>query len=1036
MPNLTLPVALVEEARRGRVALLLGAGASVGARAADGREPLSGNDLRDKLADRFLGGNWKDSTLAWVAELAISETDLGQVQEFIADLLRDLQPAAFHLKLPTFRWQGIATTNYDTVVEAIYRTAKGVQDLVPIRSDADRIDELMRSQADLALLKLHGCITRTRDPQSPFILTTDQYTTHRRGREQLFRTLEEWGRQYPIVFVGHAGQDSDIRELLLELSRAADFRPRYYFLKPQVIDTEVRLWSSKRIAVLDGTFEDFLNALDAAIDPALRPLLRLVEGSHPIQRRFISVEPVSAALADYLTNDFEYVHDSIASAGGNPKDFYRGFDLGWYSIVEKLDVRRHLTDRLLTDVVVTAEDERPSKVELYVIKGEAGAGKSVFLRRLAWDAASSADVLCLFLRQEGHLRLDALREIYRVTQQRLFVFVDRAATHAQDIEQVIAGAVRDRMPLTVFTTERHNVWNSGCERLVPLVSDFFQLRYLSHSEIVALVELLTTHNSLGPHLTGKSLDECVAEFEQRAGRQLLVALHEATVGIPFEEILLHEYNEIAPRSAQQLYLTVCVMNRLQVDVRAGLIARVHNIRFDEFASKLFAPLERVVHVHQHAGTGDYLYAARHAEIAQIVFDRALADNADRYNEYIRIIGQLNLAYSTDRQAFRGLIRAKALHALFPNYDDVRAILTLAEQVAPHEAYLFQQQANYERIRPNGNTALAERLLSRARELDPRDLSIVHSLATLKRESSNRALHALERERFRNEARAMLAPILNDPHHGRYARVTLVYLSLDDLRDILARDSATDKEVDEAIRTVEQHLARGQQQHPDEQRLLTAEAEFGTLLRDSDRSFDALQRAFQANVRDPYIASRLARLYEARNDLGAAEHVLTTALDANRGDRQLNFQYANVLRRAGATSHDVLLYHLRRAFTKWDTNFEAQFWFARFAFESTKEAEREESKEVFRHLRETPLAHDARIRVRDVIGGESAPRSLYGRIVRKEYAHGFVELEGTADWVFCHKNHTPAWDALSIHDRVHCAVGFTFGGAVALNAARA
>ena len=95
------------------------------------------------------------------AELAISETSLGAVQDFVAGLLSDLQPAPFHFKLPTFRWRGIATTNYDTVIETIYRGGDRIQDLIPIRSDTDKIDELLRSPKDLALLKLHGCITRT-----------------------------------------------------------------------------------------------------------------------------------------------------------------------------------------------------------------------------------------------------------------------------------------------------------------------------------------------------------------------------------------------------------------------------------------------------------------------------------------------------------------------------------------------------------------------------------------------------------------------------------------------------------------------------------------------------------------------------------------------------------------------------------------------------------------------------------------------------------------------------------------------------------
>jgi cold shock CspA family protein len=1032
---LELPSALVEEARRGRLVLLLGAGASYGAVASDGRKPLTGNGLRDALADRFLGGKCKDAPLAWVAELAISETDLGAVQDFIADLLRDMQPAAFQLKLPTFRWRGIATTNYDTIVEAAYRVKDRIQDLIPIRSDNDKIDELLRSRKDLALLKLHGCITRTRDPLIPFILTVEQYVTHRRGRAQLFATLEEWGREFPIVFVGHAGQDPDLRELLLELSRVAEFRPRYYFLKPDVDATERRLWESKRVGVIEGTFEQFINALDCSIDASLRPILKAVDGSHPIQRHFAVDEHVSALLIDYLTSDLEYVNASLPVSSGNPKDFYRGFDFGWYPIVNQLDVRRELTDRVLNDIVIRAEADRPSVAELYAIVAEAGAGKSVFLRRLAWEAATDADVLCLYLREDGVLRYEALREIYRVTQQRLFLYIDSAARHTQEIVYAVTNAVRERLPLTIFTTERHNVWNMSCEHLLPILTEMLTLRYLSNAEIRVLVDLLAKHESLGPHLTGKNREECVKEFEERAGRQLLVALHEATVGLPFEEILLHEYEQIEPHAAQQLYLTVCVMNRLKVGVRAGLIARVHGIQFEEFRVKLFSPLEHVVQVRQHPGTQDYLYAARHPEIAQIVFDHVLDKSVDRFNEYVRIISQLNLGYSPDRSAFRGLLRAKALHDLFPNFQDVKAIFAAAERVAPREAYLYHQQANYERIRPNGNLDYAERLLQSARDLDPRDSTIVHTLAELKRTRAERASHDLERERFRNEARALLGPLLADNEHGGYARVTLVRIAIDDLRDVLLRSNSSDKEVDQAIRSVEANLERAQQQFPDEPFLLAAEAEFGGLLRDSDRSYSALQRAFEANARDPYIASRLARLQEEKGDLVQAEAVLTRALDGNRGDKQLNFQYANVLRRAGSASKDQLIYHYRRAFTKWDTNHEAQFLFARYAFESDDDNDRTESKEAFRHLREVPLAHDVRVQIRDVIGGEISPRSYYGRLIRREYGHGFIERDGVGDWIFCHKRFVNDWDNLAQNERVQFAVGFSFAGAIALNVSK-
>src|SRR4029078_9101227 len=118
------------------------------------------------------------------------------------DQIRGAVPADFHRLLPTFKWRGIFTTNYDRLVETVYEQyADRVQEIVPVLSDSDRLDERLRSQDQLGLLKLHGCITRTHDAHLPLILTVDQYITHRSSRQYLFRTFEQWAAEYPVVFV-------------------------------------------------------------------------------------------------------------------------------------------------------------------------------------------------------------------------------------------------------------------------------------------------------------------------------------------------------------------------------------------------------------------------------------------------------------------------------------------------------------------------------------------------------------------------------------------------------------------------------------------------------------------------------------------------------------------------------------------------------------------------------------------------------------------------------------------------------------------
>ena len=1033
-----IPEALVSEIRDGRVVLFLGAGASFGATTPSDNPPLLGVGLRDALSNEFLGGEYAEDSLAWVSELSISSTNLSRVQDFVAELYTDLEPADFHLLLPSFKWRGLATTNYDRLVERTYESVQDTaQDLVPFVSNSERVDDKLRAPEHLAFLKLHGCITRTHDPELPLILTADQYSTHRVGRDRLFRMLLEWGAENTVVFVGHGLQDSDLRAILLEVSQQLPSRPRYYLVKPGANQAEKDLWGEKRISVLSGTFEDFLGSLDAAIPRTSRTLARAVETEHPIMNKFMVTGHIPGPIRDLLYHDAQYVHPTLEQEAGDPKRFYKGFDLGWYPLLSGLDVRRRLTDTVLWDVVTRPEEDRPTKAELYVVKAEAGAGKSIFLKRVAWEAATQSEALCLFVRPSGSPRFEALHELHRVTRERIFLFIDSAADNVSLISGLLENARRVDVPLTIITAERVNEWNISCDDIADFVSDEYELQYLSRREIEDLINLLNEHGAQGPNLRGMPLVDQVREFEERAGRQLLVALHEATMGRPFEEILLDEYRNVHPPQARSLYLTVCILHRLRVPVRAGLVARVHDIAFTEFRERFFAPLEHVVRVKESKTTRDFEYVTRHPEIAQIVFQRALSETTDRLYEYIRILKHLNISYTSDRESFRKLVRARALHDLFPRYEDVVAIFEVAEDSASGEPYLYQQMANYERIRPNGNYDRAYELLQKARDLDPGDTSIIHSLSVLARTRANNAERPLERRRLRNEAYSLAEGLLGSSRSERYARHTLVNLAMDELRDLLSEnDVATDHDIDDAVRDVERVLERGRQQFPDDPMMNTAEADFARLLRDHTRSFAALKAAFAANPRDPYIATRLARIYEDKDDPTSAEECLRRALENNGTDKQLNFRYAELLRKLYPSDSERLAYHFKRAFTLGDGHHEAQFWYARYAFQSDDAGKRREAKEIFQRLRNVRMGHEARVRVRDRMSNDGrTPIGFTGSMSRIEIAHGFVSVDGRGEDIFLHKSNIDgaSWEDLRVQGRVAFHVGFNFGGPLALDA---
>jgi hypothetical protein len=676
-----IPPILLDQIRNAQVVLFLGAGASRDALHKEHKQPPIGQQLADLLADKFLGKEFKGRPLAQVAELAISESNLTTVQEFIADIYRDFYPNTFHRLIPRISWKAIATTNYDLIVERAYgEVSNRLQQAVVFKKNGEHIEHRMQDSSHIPYLKLHGCITDIHDDRIPLILTPDQYVTHRKNRSRLFERLQSLSYEHPILFVGYSIADSDMRAILLELGELGDAKPRSYLLNPTLTPAEIRLWGTRKLDCLLGTFKEFLEEIDAKLG-SLRGLSILsTKDIHPIQQRFavsVSVQP-SESLLTLLNRDVDYLHQAFPTGKADPKPFYRGYLNSWDPIDIGLDVHRRLTDDILSEVCLTTEEERGAEQELIVIKGHAGSGKTVLARRIAWETARTWGKLCLWVRAGTSPDYEPLVELYSLCKERLFLFVEPATDYQEMIITFLKNAGRDKLPLTMITAERHNEWNSFCEGLDPYVTSVYEVNYLTKQEIEGLVHLLAEHKSLG-HMEGMNFEDQVKELESRAGRQLLVALHEATMGKPFSDIVYDEYKSIASPPAQTLYLTVCILHRLGVVTRAGVIARIHNIPFAIFKERLFKPLEFIVFADKNETVGDFEYRTRHQHIANEVFERVLVNPQDRFDKYVRILGALDIDYNSDRDAFIRMTNAKELKLLFTNPGMIRQIYDVATE---------------------------------------------------------------------------------------------------------------------------------------------------------------------------------------------------------------------------------------------------------------------------------------------------------------------------------------------------------------------
>lgn len=951
-PSIEIPHTLAEAVRSGSAVAVLGAGASKECRGQGGRRAPDATQLRDHLAKRFLGTAKKERDLATVAEMAIAAgSGLPLVFDEVSRQFQNIQTSAAHAGLAGFRWRGLATTNYDLFIEEGYRAnAAAPQTCVPFVKNTEPFDDRLRAETHpVALLKLHGCLDHRLDPDVPLLLSHEHYDGHDRNREHLFERLKHWAQSSVLVFIGYRLADPHIRQLIYRISPSQ--RPQWYLVSPGGDDDDRRFWSSKNVELLPTTFGEFVEALDQEVSSLFRALpLPRDAASRPYRRHFRTDQDPSERLVRSLDTDFAYVHGSLAFENVSAEKFYAGYDTDWCGIVRNYDFARKVGEDMLYAALDETAGDLPLRFELLL--GQAGAGKTIALRRAAFDAATALDQLVLWLTEDGEPRADVLEELYSLTGLRVLLFVDHVSLHAEALERMLYTLRARNVPITVIASEREAEWGTYCRGLnEAFTPTTHTLRLLSAREAEALVDLLERHQCLG-HLAEKPRTERIASFldKAQANRQLLVALHELTQGRPFEDIILDEYERINPEVARSLYLDIATMHQFGVMARAGAISRISSIRFLDFKEEFLAPLQDIVRTTHDRYTGDDGYETRHAHVARLVFRVACEGDEERATQLARIITGLDTGYSSDRRILSGICRGREIAQAFVGIESAREIFDTAMAAMPSAAFLFQQAAILEMQHDSGSLDRAEELALEARELDSTNHIYLHTLAEVARRKARAARSPVQVSQLRAQSRSYLNSIHRSDPRRSLSYCNLLIDEVQTMLHVLPDDPKEYQvvEFDEKVGETVKRLHRAQRDHPGEAEFPAAEGRLYQLLGEEDRAERVLKIATGLRANTAGVFFRLAQILYRRADLDAAIQTLQDGLERFQSDKELHLQMALRLIEKHQSPDTVIDGHFRASYGTGDHAYDARFYHAAYLFWAGKI---EESRALFNFVDE-------------------------------------------------------------------------------------
>ena len=930
-----IPFVLQEAVKNGRVVLFLGAGASKECRNESGDTPPDADQLRDIISQKYFGKLMPRRTVMAVAEMAIANgAGSNLVFQTVNDAFEGFEVSEAHKLVCDFNWRTIATTNYDTFLEAAYSGSKWRrQTLVPFIKDDEPVDEKMRSALNpVQYLKLHGCLNHRYDKDVPLVLSWEQFASYSQNRTRLFGRLNDFSHECPIVFVGYSMADNHIRDLFYRLETS--IRPRWYIVDPTMEKEDIQLWSSKNCEVLPCRFDEFMAALDESIPKLLRFITPAKETiDFPLRAHYSAASEESEAVRESFTKDLTLVHSSMSFAEQTAERFYSGYDTGWGGILNRMDTRRKVTDDVLFKALL--ENEAPTGPVFFILRGPAGAGKTIALKRAAFDAATANNALVLWLEETGQLRPDIIHEIWDLTLRPIYLFVDQIALHVEKLLPFLTAMKARHVPLVLIGAEREADWTTYCGPLEEILTpNFLRVGHLSSAEVENLLDLLERHGSLG-ELKEKTRSEQIEAFmgEEQANRQLLVALHVLTKGLPFEKIVLNEYESVRPEQARRLYLDIATMNQFDIPVRAGTISRASGIRFREYEQKFFEPLKDMVSVTRDPYSGDYAYKTRHARVAQILFRQVCDDDVSRAAQFIHLIDGFDVGYSSDRRALEGICRGRSLTDNFNDPTGVRDIYQAAVSIAPRQAYLYQQWAIFESTHPSGDLIQAEKLAETASSMEPGNPVFLHTRAEVARKRANQEDSPVLKEQQRRRTRLFLKEMLGTDRFAVSTRCKLLVDEVADLSEGLSEDERASEEhfFAEKLKETETALAQAHQAFPDEAGLFETEARLWSEMRNKERALRALERAWKKVPRGTGTAIRIGKIYAAAGRSDDQFAVLKEALDREPEDKATHLAMAMHLLGKDPPDTTAADRHLIASFSGNDQNFEARYTLAQFLF---------------------------------------------------------------------------------------------------------
>lgn len=707
---------LLSQFARRRPLLFTGAGFSYDLRDKQGNTLPLGWQLTKEIWDLvFPGQDMPDNTkLRDVYQVALQQRarDLGELLERRLSVGTVNIPDYYenYFGVP---WARVYTLNVDDLEEALWASKAMPFDIESKSGTTDRATK-RRSRPRRPLLEVVHLNGAMIDVPHDVTFGHRQYVERSRTADPRYADLATELLNSAVVYVGsELDEESFWRHVEDRGSRGprghGEQRPRSYLVLPSLNPARQALLSNYNVRFLQGTAREFA---ETYLQPMLGRLGADAFNVAPGSTR-TGVRSVADCMKESRPGGAEY----LMGAQPHWQDFFSGRVAS--RAVQEVSLRK------ARDLLKEARAENGLRV--LAITGTAGAGKSTAMhavgmalnadgREVGWvgyeDEVSPREIADRFVHEDG---MDAL-------------LIDDAGRYGSGLGRLISNAsMRGRAALLVI-----GLRSGQARRLLdkPALESVgiqqVHIPDLANEDVLELLGVLEANHRLGV-LRSLSRTEQVEILRGKCGRQLLVAMIEATSGKRFEAKVHSEYDDREPLE-RRVYAALAVATNkghyLAKDELLLAIPEEQNLVLNALQSLVSSRI-----ITERLGRQ---FRARHGRIAEVLVSefRTRGTLVHPLRAVVRAAAARWVSGGSDRlrRLLKSLLNHRYLLRVLDDLDAARGIYAEVETVLDRDHHYWLQRGSLEL--EEGNLGLADNFLGQASALNETDHLVQTAIAHL------------------------------------------------------------------------------------------------------------------------------------------------------------------------------------------------------------------------------------------------------------------------------------------------------------------